>query len=80
MHYVYISQSKKKEDEIYKGSTSDLKARLSEHNRGNVSYTAKLRPWRIIFYCAFQDKKRALEFEKYLKPASGIAFVRRRLI
>jgi len=34
----------------------------------------------MLFYCVFDDKKNALDFEKYLKTASGIAFRNKRLI
>jgi predicted GIY-YIG superfamily endonuclease len=80
MYYVYILQSEIKPTEIYKGFTEDLKSRLNEHNQGNCDYTKKFKPWKIIFYCAFTDKKKAVDFEKYLKSASGIAFMRKRLI
>ena len=80
MYYVYILQSETKPTELYKGFTEDLRARLNEHNQGNCDHTAKFRPWKMIYYCAFTDKKKALDFEKYLKSASGIAFMRKRLI
>jgi predicted GIY-YIG superfamily endonuclease len=38
MYYVYILQSLKKLDWLYKGSTLDLKRRVSEHNAGKLSY------------------------------------------
>jgi hypothetical protein len=33
----------------------------------------------LVFYCAFADKYRALEFEKYLKSGSGRAFMQKHL-
>jgi len=36
MYYVYILQSLKRKNWLYKGSTSDLKRRLEEHNSGNL--------------------------------------------
>ncbi|MBU0649041.1 GIY-YIG nuclease family protein [Patescibacteria group bacterium] len=80
MHYVYIIKSKKYPKELYKGYAKDLKERIRRHNSGSSKYTAQFKPWEIIFYCAFKDKKQALGFEKYLKTASGIAFMRKRLI
>jgi putative endonuclease len=32
-----------------------------------------------MWYCAFPDKYKALEFEKYLKSGSGRAFAKKRL-
>jgi hypothetical protein len=33
-----------------------------------------------LFYSSFEEKKTALDFEKYLKTASGIAFRNKRLL
>ena len=80
MYYVYILRSIKFVDNIYTGSTSDLKQRLKSHNEGSNKHTQKFRPWKVIWYSAFSTKKQAEKFEKYLKTASGIAFKRKRLI
>ena len=40
---------------------------------------ADFKPWELVWYCAFPDKYRALEFEKYLKSHSGRAFAKKRL-
>lgn len=80
MYYVYIVQSIIKPKEIYKGFTTDLKLRLKQHNNGHSFHTAKSKPWKLIFYCAFEDKQQALNFEKYLKTGSGIAFMRKRFL
>ncbi len=80
MHYVYILQSMSTPKQYYKGYTTELNKRLARHNSGTTKHTAKYRPWRLIFYCVFPDKDKAIAFEKYLKSASGIAFMRKRLI
>jgi predicted GIY-YIG superfamily endonuclease len=77
MHYVYILKSDKFLNRIYKGQTQDLKDRIKRHNRGEISHTSKFKPWKIIFYAAFETKKQAILFEKYLKTASGIAFMKK---
>jgi len=79
MHYVYIIQSQKGKS-YYVGSTTDLKTRLQEHNRGEVKYTSAKIPYKLVWYCAFVNKKKALNFEKYLKQGSGFAFVGKRLV
>ncbi len=79
MYYVYILQSQK-DNSYYVGSTNDLKRRLNEHNNGGKKFTTIKRPYTITWYCAFGSKKRALEFEKYLKQGSGLAFARKRLV
>ncbi|NQT49384.1 GIY-YIG nuclease family protein [Candidatus Kuenenbacteria bacterium] len=80
-YVVYILRSLKFSNQIYKGFTEqDVFDRLTDHNAGKCKHTEKYRPWELIFYCAFDDKYRALAFEKYLKTASGIAFIKKRLI
>jgi hypothetical protein len=39
----------------------------------------KYTPWRIKTAMAFTDRKKALDFEAYLKSASGRAFAKKRL-
>ena len=62
-----------------RGATADLKRRIPEHNAGKSTHTAKFKPWKLVWYCAFPDKYKALEFEKYLKSHSGRAFAKKRL-
>lgn len=62
------------------GSTKDLKTRLQEHGRSDVRYTSSKTPYKLVWYCAFLSKKKALDFEKYLKQGSGFAFARKRLV
>ena len=77
--YVYILQSKAAPESYYVGFTEDLQARLKTHNSGQVPHTAKFVPWRIKTAVAFTDRQRAIEFEHYLKSASGRAFAKKRL-
>ncbi len=35
-------------------------------------------PWELIFYTAFDRRKDAFAFERYLKTGSGIAFSNKR--
>ena len=79
MKYVYILQSLADTERFYTGITDNLDGRLSKHNSGSVTHTAKYRPWRIKSYMAFSDGDRALAFEKYLKSGSGRAFAKARL-
>jgi putative endonuclease len=79
MWYVYIIRSIEFPDQEYTGATEDLKRRVSDHNTGKSSHTAKFKPWRLVWYCAFPDKYKALAFEKYLKSHSGRAFAKKRL-
>jgi len=79
MYYVYILRSQK-DGSGYIGSTADLKRRIREHNSGNAKYSSSKKPFSLLWYCAFLDKRKAYEFEKYLKSSSGYAFTKKRLI
>ena len=78
MKYVYILQSVDLEH-FYVGSTDNLRARFVKHNAGEVPHTSKFKPWQIKTYIAFNDEKKAVAFEKYLKSPSGRAFSKKRL-
>ena len=80
MWYVYILRSVDFPAQEYTGSTADLQQRLAAHNAGKSTYTAKFAPWNLLWYCAFPDKYKALEFETYLKSHSGRAFASKRLV
>ena len=79
MYYVYILQSKK-DDSCYIGVTTDLKRRIQEHNSGSTKYSNSKRPYKLIWYCSFPNKRRAYDFERYLKSSSGYAFTKKRLV
>lgn len=79
MYYVYILKSKK-DSSLYKGMTADLRKRLEAHNSGCTTFSSSKRPYEIVWYCAFMDKRKALDFEKYLKHGSGHAFTIKHLI
>jgi putative endonuclease len=76
---IYILQSERGEDRFYIGLTDDLRKRLRSHNAGRVLHTVKWRPWRLKAYVALSDRVRAAAFERYLKSASGRAFVKKHL-
>src|SRR5262245_43136771 len=78
MWYVYIIRSINFREQEYIGATEDLKRRIPEHNAGRSAHTARFKPWKLVWYCAFPDTYKALEFEKYLKSRSGRAFARKR--
>jgi len=78
-YYVYILRSRKYPDRYYTGLTEDLEERLCGHNQGKCSHTSKFAPWEVKTAIAFADFQKAVEFEKYLKSASGRAFAKKRL-
>ncbi|MEE8307940.1 MAG: GIY-YIG nuclease family protein [Gammaproteobacteria bacterium] len=76
--FVYLLQSEADPDQRYVGLAKDVHERLKAHNWGESPYTSKYRPWRLVMYLWFSEKKRAADFEKYLKSGSGQAFANKR--
>jgi putative endonuclease len=62
----------------YIGYTPDLKKRLKRHRLGLVKSTKSNLNYQLEWYCAFRNRRQALEFEQYLKSGSGIAFMKKR--
>ncbi len=79
MFYVYLLISQSHPDQRYVGFTTDLEARIKSHNEGASVHTRKYKPWKLVSYSAFDDERRAREFEYYLKSGSGRAFANKRL-
>lgn len=79
MYYVYILQSLKKPDWLYKGSTSDLKKRIPEHNSGKNFSTAPYAPFKLIYYEAYLLKSDAEARERYLKKSMGMRVLKKQL-
>jgi len=80
MYIVYILVSKQYADRIYIGFTENISQRVDEHNAGKSSYTKKYGPWELRTYIAFDKRKNAVDFEKYLKSGSGFAFIKKRFL
>lgn len=72
MFYVYILKCV--DGSFYTGCTENLEERFDRHQKGYVDATKNKIPADLIFYCTFESKYKAFEFEKYLKSGSGIAF------
>lgn len=79
VHYVYVLQSLRKPEWLYKGSTSDLQKRLKEHNAGKNFSTTPYAPFRLIYYEAYLLKKDAEAREKYLKTSMGKRVLKKQL-
>ncbi len=70
MYYVYILYNTKT-GKLYKGMTSDLKRRFRDHNKGKVVSTKGNKPWKLIYYEVFNNKKDARREELFLKSGKG---------
>ena len=64
-YFVYILQSDN--NRHYIGYTSNLKQRISQHNRKHKGFTGTKEKWEILMSYELADKKSAMELEKYLK-------------
>jgi len=71
MYYVYILKSSKS-GILYYGYTADLKKRFKEHNLGKSRFTKGHLPWKLVWYSAFENKKKAKDFELYIKSGSRL--------
>ena len=60
---------------IYIGVTSDIEKRLFAHNNLPKGWTAKFRPWKIIYSETYNSKPEAYKREKQLKSAKGRDFI-----
>jgi len=60
MYYVYLLKTRSRPTQPYIGATCDLRQRLKQHNEGRSPHTAKFRPWTLLAYFAFADKKTAV--------------------
>ncbi len=78
MYYVYLIRSIAFPDQNYIGYSEDLKQRIADHNASKSIHTSKYAPWELVSYHAFADKRKAQEFEHYLKTGSGQAFAKKR--
>ena len=74
---VYVLKNAEATPRFYVGVTSDVTARLSDHNRGACIHTARHRPWRVHVVMEFAEEHTAVRFEQYLKSGSGRAFAKR---
>ncbi|MBI4303503.1 MAG: GIY-YIG nuclease family protein [Chloroflexi bacterium] len=79
MWYVYVLRSSR-DNNLYIGSTNDIRRRLSEHNSGKVDSTKNRMPFSLEAYFAVRDQPKAVELEQYLKTGSGRAVLQKRIL
>ncbi|CDX18941.1 Excinuclease ABC C subunit domain protein [Mesorhizobium sp. ORS 3324] len=76
MWYVYFLQLHN--DDVYVGSTNDLRRRFASHQSGYVSSTKAHLPVTLKAYVAVETEAHAPELERYFKTGSGKAFASKR--
>jgi predicted GIY-YIG superfamily endonuclease len=72
--FVYIIRSLNHPHKRYIGVTSDVGARVNQHNAGQNRSTTPWKPWGIDVAIECRTERMALRFEKYLKSGAGHAF------
>jgi putative endonuclease len=76
MFKVYVLYSKSY-NKIYIGYSSNLEERLKSHNElGTKGWTIHYRPWELVHFEIFEDKKLAMKREKKLKTYRGREYIR----
>lgn len=76
MWYVYFLHLTN--GDVYVGSTSDLRKRVTSHVRGRVKSTSLYQPAVLKSYIAVESEEKARHLEKYFKSGSGKAFANKR--
>ncbi len=76
MSFIVYALYSEKYGKHYYGYTSDLSARFLSHTELGNDWTAKYRPWKIIYSKEFSTKREAMAHEKWLKSGSGREFVK----
>ena len=71
---VYILFSEKF-NKHYTGFTSNISLRLKSHNEFGKDWTARYRPWKLIYTKEFENKGEAMSHEKWLKTGAGRDFI-----
>ena len=69
MFHVYIIQSKIDES-VYIGYTGNIKKRINEHNQGKTKSIKHKRPFKLIYFETYCNKKTARKRELELKNNS----------
>jgi putative endonuclease len=78
MFFVYLLMFDKN-GSFYIGFTEDPGNRLRVHNAGGNLSTKSGRPWKLIYFEAYTDKRDALGREKFLKSGSGYQYLKKQL-
>jgi putative endonuclease len=74
--FVYIIQSQS-DGSFYIGCSADPVERLRKHNAPHKGYTARKRPWKIVYTEELSDKASALKREAFLKAQKSRDFLLR---
>ena len=62
--FVYVLKNTDDAPQFYVGLTSDVKARLVDHNAGRCPHTPSRRTWQLHVAVELPDEERAIRFER----------------
>ncbi len=65
--YVYVLKSSCNKAVTYVGYTSNLKKRITLHNKGKGAKFTRGRKWKLIYKEKFKTKNEAISREYYIK-------------
>jgi putative endonuclease len=68
-YYVYILYSPGT-NTFYKGQTNNVFERLERHNAGREKFTAKGKPWTLLWFTRKNSRAQAINLERKLKNLS----------
>ena len=76
--YVYVLVNPS--DEVYVGQTSNVEARLAQHNDPECTSTLHTKrhhgPWRLLYHEQCSTRAAAMKRERQLKSGGGRRFIR----
>jgi putative endonuclease len=76
--YVYVLRSES-DSGFYIGFSTNLRARLRQHQNGDSFATSHRGPWKLIYYEAYTEREDAEGRERFLKSGAGRRFLRAQL-
>lgn len=77
MYFVYII--KLSNNNLYTGSTSNLKQRILDHQQGRVKSTKYKKPLKLIHFEVYKLKSDAQRRERFLKTTEGKRLLRQQI-
>lgn len=79
MYHIYVLENQKDKNRYIGFTERNPLDRLEDHNRGKVPSTKNKKPWNLIYYESYLNKKDALSREKFLKGGSGKKYIKNQL-
>lgn len=75
-YFLYILKSQKV-DKYYTGISADPERRILFHNNVEKGFTARYRPWELVYKLELNSKEDALKLEKKIKSMKSKSFIKK---